>query len=193
MLISPHYHLRDWRRLDLSDPTAKDEDWKTAADIVEDRVRGRLIRWIDKLVTERFAGFAVIALDCTLIESLVGFETGKASRGKEDVYLQFLRRSRFRAGGFDNDAAGLFCKCIRNGITHDAETRRGWLIEMSVPAGAIVEKTQTGEYRLNRTAFHSGIVGEFEAWLQSVRSGTKSARVNMRRRMEHIIDKHFEK
>ncbi len=86
MLISPHYHDWDWKRLNLSDPKANEDDWQTAINIVEDRVRGRLIKWINSLVNERFSGFVVLALDCILIESLWGLQTGKESPGKKKLY-----------------------------------------------------------------------------------------------------------
>lgn len=188
MLISPNYHDFDWKRLNLSDPSTNEDDWQTAANIVEDRVRGRLIKWIDKIASEQFSGFAVLALDCVLIESLWGFESGKPSPGKKVVYVRFLNRPRLMAGGFDKDSADSFCQCIRNGITHDGETRKGWLIEMTVPQGKIIETTSSGEYRLNRAEFHMAVVSEFEEWLQKVRQTRASDREHMRDRMEQIID-----
>ncbi len=192
MLISPHYHDSDWKRLNLSDPAANEDDWRTAAEIVEDRIRGRLINWIDKLVSELFSGFAVLALDCILIESLWGFETGKKSPGNKDLYSQILNRPRFRKGGFNKAAANSFCGCIRNGIAHDSETRKGWLIGMTIPEGKIVERTSSGEYRLNRTEFHKAVVNECEDWMKSLKCGADgNVRQKMRNRMEQIINIHF--
>lgn len=188
MLISPHYHDRDWKRLDLEDPSANEDDWQSAADIVEDRVRGRLINWIDKIASDRFSGFAVVALDCILIESLYGFENGEPSpkNAGDKVYREFLARPRFTPGGFDKKAIRSFSKCIRNGITHDGETRKGWRIEKNFPSGMILDKVQLW-YRLNRTEFHKAVVTEFEEWLGKVRSRDDSARKNMRERMGQIV------
>lgn len=186
MLISPHYHDWDWKRLNLSDPKTNEDDWQTAANIVGDRVRGRLIKWIDSLAKERFSGFAILALDCVLIESVWGLETGKKSPGKKELYQEFLSRPKFKIGGFDKSAAETFCDCIRNGIAHDGETRKGWLIEKTVPKGAILEKMQ-GQYRLNRTNFHEAVVAEFDRYLTEVRSGDHDARKKMRNRMEDIL------
>jgi hypothetical protein len=186
MLISPHYHDRDWKRLNLSNSNANDADWQTAADIVEDRVRGRLINWIDKLAAERFAGFAVLALDCILIESLFGLETGKPSPGNAATYHKVLTRPRFLNGGFDTVAATCFCECIRNGISHDNETRKGWLIERNVPNRKILVRKSSG-YQLNRTEFHKAVVAEFSECMKKIREGNNDARQKMRKRMEDIL------
>lgn len=170
----------------MSDPKTKEDDWQTAANIVEDRVRGRLIKWIDGLADERFSGFAVLALDCVLIESVWGLETGKNSPGKKDLYEKFLSRSRFRSAGFDSSAAKDFCSCIRNGIAHDGETRKGWLIGKNLPAGAILKKAK-GQYHLNRTKFHVAVAAEFDEYLKRIRSGDQEARKKMRSRMEGIL------
>lgn len=186
MLISPHYHDWDWKRLNLSDPKTNEPDWQTAANIVEDRVRGRLIKWVDSLADERFSGFAVLVLDCVLIESLWGLQTGKKSPGKKELYQEFLSRPRFKNDGFDSSAAAAFCNCIRNGIAHDGETRNGWLVGKTVPAGTILKKTQ-GQYQLNRTKFHEAVAAEFDEYLRKIRSGDLDARKNMRNRMEGIL------
>jgi hypothetical protein len=85
-LISPKYKLNHWKALKFD----KEGDWLKAIEIVEDRIRGRFVIWIDKIASEQFSGFAVIALDCLLLETLHGFMTGKRSEGKCPVYEDFL-------------------------------------------------------------------------------------------------------
>src|SRR5438445_9317391 len=79
--ISPKHRASRWRALQLD--TDDEAEWFTAINIVEDRIKGRLVRWIDSIVTERFSGFAVVALDCLLIETLIGFMTGQPSEGPD--------------------------------------------------------------------------------------------------------------
>ncbi|MGB6484806.1 MAG: hypothetical protein WBE86_15075 [Candidatus Acidiferrales bacterium] len=173
----------------MSDPVANEDDWQTATDIVEDRVRGRLLNWIDKLANERFSGFAVMALDCILIECLYGLEHGEPSPKKDSarVYREFLKRARFVRDGFDETAVESFYCCIRNGIAHDNETRKGWLIEKSIPKGKILSKTKAKGYQLNRTGFHKAVVAEFQEYLDKVRYGNSSARQMMCKRMKDIL------
>jgi hypothetical protein len=74
MKLSPKYSLDDWNRAFEGAP-----DWEKAIDIVEDRIQGRFIRWIDPMLRQEFAGFAIVALDCLLLETLHGFRAGNST------------------------------------------------------------------------------------------------------------------
>ena len=72
--ISPNFKSSKWNELDLR---AKDSlDWKVAVDIFEDRIEGRFLKQIEILANKsdrkirEFSGFAIMALDCLLIETL---------------------------------------------------------------------------------------------------------------------------
>jgi len=184
MKLSPKYTVDDWRRA-FEDPV----DWQLAADIVEDRINGRLLRWIDRLIRHEFAGFVALALDCLLLETLWGFLNGKAvPRGKaKDVYLDILTAPPF---SFSRCQAEDFYENVRCGIIHDTETRKGWLIRMT-PQREIVEKDPSGAYILNRTMFHKALKEAFQGWLAKLRDGDTTLRENMRCRMDEIVRKHY--
>jgi hypothetical protein len=65
-LISPNYRYSDWQKLTFS----SEGEWKIGIDIVEDRIKGRFSKWIDQIEPHRFSGFAVVALDCLLLETI---------------------------------------------------------------------------------------------------------------------------
>ncbi|HYR88456.1 MAG TPA: hypothetical protein VE422_30535 [Terriglobia bacterium] len=73
-------------------------------------------------------GFAIMAVSCLIIETLVSFRRGwKHSRGKsEDAFRRFFKCadsfSAFREHSKD------FYENVRCGILHQAETTGGWLI-----------------------------------------------------------------
>src|ERR1700681_1899240 len=152
--ISPKYRASDWMTLQLRDGT--ETDWLKAVDIVEDRIRNRFVRWIDSIEGSKFSGFAVIALDCLLIEALVGFLTGKSSGGPDHLLTGALTNGEFR---FTEPEAEDFRKHVRNGIIHDSETRAGWIIRPGHPDGQILTKTGKGT-SLNRNAFHRALKHE---------------------------------
>ncbi len=184
--ISPRYKASQWRavRLDADD----EAEWLKAIDIVEDRIKGRFGRWIDTLVAEKFSGFVVVALDCLLIETLVGFMTGEPSKGPDSLLTGTLGNSGLQ---FTKEQARKFRESVRNGVIHDAETRRGWIIRPGEPDGKILT-TQGTSIALNRTAFHAALTWELEAWLAKLRLGDKTLRNNMMRRMAQIIEIHGE-
>ena len=184
--VSPRYKASQWRALHLD---ADDEaEWLKAIDIVEDRIKGRFGRWIDILVAEKFSGFVVVALDCLLIETLVGFMTGEPSRGPDSLLTGTLGNVGLQ---FTEEQARKFRESVRNGIIHDAETRRGWIIRPGEPDGNILT-TQGRSIALNRTAFHSALTRELDAWLAKLRLSDKTLRKNMMRRMAQIIEIHGE-
>jgi hypothetical protein len=44
-LISPKYRLSHWKALKFD----KEDDWQTAIEIVENRIRGRFVIWVDRV------------------------------------------------------------------------------------------------------------------------------------------------
>jgi hypothetical protein len=183
MRLSPNFSVDDWTGLGFK----TEEDWLTAIDLVEDRIRQRFITWIDRLLKREFAGFATLALDCLLLETLYGFLNGGSTRDTKGAYMVILTGPAFQ---FDATLAEAFYYNIRCGIVHDTETRKGWLVRMTTQK-QIVEKDISGVFILNRTIFHQALRGVFEDWLAKLRAGDMAMRDAMRRRMNEIIDKYY--
>src|ERR1017187_2456379 len=116
MRLSPKYTLDNWNAAFQGPPA-----WDKAIDIVQDRIEGRFTRWIDPMLPKEFAGFAIIALDCLLLETLHGFLTGASTYQTRNVYKAMLMASPF---GFDEALAVAFYDNVRCGILHDNETRK---------------------------------------------------------------------
>lgn len=184
MKISPRYTDKQWN-------VAFDgrEDWESAIMIVEDRIRGRWLDAADRLLGEKHSGFAILALDCIILESVWGFVNGKAvpKRQEEQVYRDILTGPRF---GWSAALSEEFRQFVRNGVIHDAETRKGWLVERTTPSGVTPQRNKAGGYRLNRTMFHIALRKTFEDWITALRAGDGGLRNRMRDRMDQIIAKH---
>jgi hypothetical protein len=84
MYIAPETHADDWKKLDLDEP----ENWPAAILLFENRIRDRFTGAIEfliaddevRLATERQRGFAVLALDCLLVETPQAFRRGLTDR-----------------------------------------------------------------------------------------------------------------
>ena len=77
---------------------------------------------------------------------------------------------------------------IRNGILHEAETRK-WVIWRDEPRGRIVEKEQDG-LALNRTLFYNAVKQEFESYLEELRSPSSDAlRNRFKKKMNDVAKK----
>lgn len=184
--ISPKYTTEDWKRLDFS----KEEDWQRAVDILEDRIRGRFFDIVDKIQGESFAGFAVMALDCLLIETLQQFFEGvhETPSGKSREYFEkFLTQTAFRED-FDGEMAQAFYRKIRCGILHQAEIRGNSRIRIDAPDLV----SWTDDCRgliINRKKFHQKLESVFQKYLAWLRDGAdQDLRKKFRRKMDAICE-----
>jgi hypothetical protein len=116
------------------------KSWEKAIEIFE----GRFLKMVELIMDVEFSGFAALALDCLLIETLQQFIEGvdETPRGKGKQYFQrFLIAAPFD-GRFDMASAGIFYEQFRCGILHQAEIKgssRVWKV------GAMVQFTADGK------------------------------------------------
>ncbi len=185
MRISPQYSIADWNALTFS----HEEEWQKAIDIFEDRIRGRFFKFIDLIKDCEYSGFAVLALDCLLIETLQQSREGEENTpdGKsKEYFVHFLTKTSFR-DFFKEKTATKFYDQIRCGILHQAEVKGNSLVRIgqSVP---LVELTQDGEgIIVNRKLFHEQLVKVFEEYLSCLRDpSSEDQRDKFKRKMDYI-------
>ena len=194
MQIAPGIGSEAWKQLDFSDPAA----WTRAIGIFERRIRGRFTDAVDFLIaddeqrpaTERRWGFAILAVDSLLVETLEAFSQGltNTKNKSKDLSVQFLTgRTAFR-GFFTERLATRFYYEFRCGIAHNAQvfgTGRVWSI------GPLLT-VDGDQMTINRTAFHLAVLSEIAAYVEALRTGTDVAlRQNFRTKMDFIADAKF--
>lgn len=137
-------------------------------------------------------GFAIMALCCLLAETLQSFlekpnkaapsvgpceyPTGKCIRPittTTDQFKKFLKRPAFGNAFDDDKIAGSFVNGVRNGIFHEAETRK-WVIWRNRPSGCIV-KRRGKSFAVNRGEFYRALKREFDTYLQELRDANNAA------------------
>ncbi|MBY7739416.1 hypothetical protein [Paenibacillus polymyxa] len=131
--ISPRYCLEDYLVLNLS-LTSDEQAWGRVIDIFADRIEGRFLLLIqeysDNIATNYRHidySFSSIALCSLLIETLHQFYNGldvTVFRGHKEAFIRFLTRSTYFGRYFTRRTAGFFYSDIRNGILHQAQTKR---------------------------------------------------------------------
>ena len=170
MQISPRFEVGDWKGLDLT----KSSDWRKAVRMVEDRLNARFFDAVEAIQEQDFSGFAVLALDCLLIETLQQFKEGVAEtprRKGEEYFVNFLTAAPF-ATYFDRASACTFYDHFRCGILHQAEIKgssKVWRI------GALVAPTLDGRgLIINRKLFHSVLRKAFANYLRILRNRTEA-------------------
>lgn len=185
MRISPRYNVENWKALNFS----TEKSWRKAIEIFEDRIRGRFLNVIDAIEKHTHAGFAVLALDCLLIETLQQFREGKAStppRMSEKYFVNFLTTTSF-GDYFDDRTAKMFYDQIRNGIFHQAEVKECSRV-LKREGIQLVSTTNDGKgLIINRKLFHGQLVDEFEKYLSRLQDPlNEDLRTKFKKKMDYI-------
>jgi hypothetical protein len=166
MYISPLYKDSDWKALNL----ATKSDWRKAVRMVEDRLNARFFDTIKTIDKQDFAGFAVLALDCLLIETLQQFREGADEtprRKGEQYFVDFLTTAPFSAY-FTKATATKFYDHFRCGILHQAEIKASSKVRR---VGPPVAPTPDGKgLIINRKQFHATLRKAFAAYLRALRN-----------------------
>lgn len=188
MKISPKFTNEKWKSLIFD----KEEDWLQGIDIFIDRIEGRFLTPISMMEKYEYAGFAVMALDCLLIETLQQFIEGKPStpRRKGEVKSYFIKFLVNRFGEpFDNDEkmAEMFYDQIRNGLLHSAEVKKDSRIrkDSDLPIAKYTEQ-KTGLV-INRDKFHSRLKQVIQQYVNDLKDNKNiELRNNFREKMDYI-------
>lgn len=185
MYISPQYTTDDWKKLTFS----KEDDWQRAIDIFEDRIRGRFLDLVEIIKKRTYAGFAVLALDCLLMETLQQFYEGKPctpDRESGEYFRRFLTKTSFE-NNFDNKKAKFFYKHIRNGILHQGEIKKNSrvTIKQNIPLVAYTDDKKG--IIVNRNRLHQKLVKEFNSYVVKLRNpSNQEERAKFREKMDYI-------
>jgi hypothetical protein len=170
----------EWKSLNIKLGDDDEDAWSQAIGIFERRIRERFLSCIDALIKADTKselppesqcseictpGFSIMALCCLLIETLQGFRE-QPPPGIADEFKSFLLRPAFADTFRDDAIASRFVSGIRNGILHEAETRR-WVIWRDEPVNQIVAPEDDG-FALNRSLFYKAVKEEFDLYLRDL-------------------------
>jgi len=186
MRISPHYTDDDWRKLSFS----TEDEWQTAIDIFEDRFRGRFLEPISRIEGYTCAGFAVLALDCLLIETLQQFREGvprTPSGQSKTFFVCFLTKTSFRSYFTTKKMAEKFYHQIRCGILHQAEVKENSKVLIRKDTPLIKYTDDRKGLVINRRLFHQQLVQEFEDCVARLREpSNQELRKGFKTKMDYI-------
>ena len=180
MEIAPNFSDADWRALDLT----KESDWLRAIEAFRVRIDERFLKPIRAMLSFSRSGFAILALDSLLVETLEQAIEGKEETPRGDAsrcFRAFLKRAAFE-GAFDDITSELFRVTIRNGILHQAEVKASSLVRRD---GPLVHLTPTGDgVIVNPLLFHYRVELAFHDYLEELKQSRSPLRIAFRRKME---------
>ncbi len=130
-------------------------------------------------------GFAILALDCLLIDTLQAFREGRVTTGENTTaksFRTFLKGPRFSCFS-GNDRWGF--QDVRNGLLHNGETRGDWKVRVDTPE--MLTKVAGAKTRiLNRRLFHEAIQAEVGEYVRDLSTGAPHLREAFLQRMDAL-------
>lgn len=157
----------DWKTLRSQLSSSNTKAWREAfSDFYETRLNLRYlypIKVLQDIGAFQGEGFAIVAIQCSLIEFLESTELGKnyhyAQRGEtlgpyeykssQEIFVAFLTQHEPFSATFDKTTAQEFYFNVRCGLLHEARTKNGWRISARSPAGEVINITERIVYRDN--------------------------------------------
>jgi hypothetical protein len=184
MWISRNYKADDWKALNFK----TEDDWQKAIAIFRDRMETRCLEHIRRILGHRTSGFAAMALDCAVIETMEQFRRGEPKtpykEGKKH-FVSFLTETSF-SPDISKRKAGLFYKNIRCGLLHQTEAEDS-LIKRNDTRPLIAFTEDHKGVIVNAKVFHQRleqVIREYEAMLKDPES--KKERAAFRTKMNFI-------
>jgi len=187
MRISPRFTVDDWKALTFS----TEKEWQKAINIFEDRIYGRFLQFIPLIEDYEYSGFAVLALDCLLIETLQQFREGipkTPPKKSEEYFVRFLTETSF-GKFFDRDLAKMFYDQIRCGILHQAEIKGSSRVRKRQQEPLVRLADDMKGLVINRKEFHKQLIEEFKNYISQLQENNppnEKLRHNFRKKMDHI-------
>jgi cation transport regulator ChaC len=176
------------------DPASPEtQEWSEVLDAFQRRIEERFLRPIiellkvyDQDLVSTRPGFAILALDCLLIDTIQSFREGRVSTNEVSTavsFRNFLSRPIFNS--FSNRDRQEFIHYVRNGLLHNGETRGDWKVNIRHQTMLFADPN-TGSRTINPRLFHAAIVEEFEAYRDELEVGSPECRKRFLRRMDAI-------
>lgn len=197
--IAPGYTVGCWKglrgQLDAGNPNS--DHWTKAIEIFETRIRRRFFEPVDELlqfdscIPNKTFGFAILAIDCLVIETLQGFREGivdHANRSR-DLFTNFLIQwVAFNDCVPPNGSSAEFAKQVYRGyrcaLHHSGSTEvafRIWTV------GPMFNFNGNCGVAVNRTCLHRNLKLEFDAYMADLRmKGKIELRGNFKKKMDSI-------
>ncbi len=185
MRISRSFTIGQWQKLDLS----VEENWGCAVEMFKDRLETRYLEHIRHLLPMKTSGFAVLALDCALIETMENFKRGTrttpSGKGK-DYFVSFLTSSKF-AEHFTVERAAIFYRQIRCGLLHQSEAGELSRIKRGGSLPLVSDTADMKSLILNKVLFHELLEEEIQLYYAEIRAGASpEQRANFKKKMDAI-------
>lgn len=197
-----------------------DENWRESVGLFKSRIQNKFFDPIEEIIKEKKLkgeGFAIVTVQCALIESLAAFRQGKIFnheknkqspsyeyKGSSELYIDFLNSADiFRDNFFTIDSKGKkqigkpfkaddFYKNVRCGLIHEGKTKGNWTINASkkkVKTEKIFIDIKGDIISLYRTILHYRLKEYLDSYcIELVSDDNQKLRKYFARKLDHLFD-----
>lgn len=192
MRIGAEFDKTGWPALRKRLESGHDDAWREGVELLRARICGRYLDHATEILNRQYSGFAVLAIDCAVVEALEQFRRGEKEtpwkQGKT-YFRTFLTQTRL-SKHFTQKEADLFYETVRCGILHQAETKADTLVKKKV-ASFVVHMTASGTgVVINAARFHTELTGAFDDYVAALTTGDPELRKNFIKKLDYIA--HFD-
>ncbi len=218
MRIAEKLTIRQWKELDKTLNNKENVCWGYAFRFLDERIETRYLKPIEAILNmedNKGEGFAVVNLQCSLIETIESFINGwvynatktvdkkgntwysedkiaQYRKGKElkniDIFVSFFEnREPFKIIFEENNLQGDdFYWNVRCGLLHETQTKNGWKIKVSNEANTV---SITNDKTIYRESFHRDIKKVIENYKSAIVEGEKFDGIEGNRLRQNFRDK----
>ena len=188
MRIGRAFSSEEWPALRQRLESGESAAWQEAVGILDHRLGDRYLDHATHLLARDHSGFAVLAVDCAVVEALEQFRRGvpKTPMKQSGAFFEaFLTTTRFKRF-FTPATAKLFYHTLRCGILHQAEAEADSLVKKR-RADFVVQPSPSGAgLIINVRRFHEELVAAFDDYKQALLRGNVERRQCLIKKMNHI-------
>lgn len=172
--IAPGTRIADWKALQLDMDAS--QDWKAAVAILDARISQRFLEPVDALITlnkansEKTFGFAILAIQCLIIETIQAFREGITNhrRKSRGLFTRFLVgwpefTCAVPANLQADKVAGLIYEGFRCALHHSGSTKDDFRVLAVGPTFRV-----TDGIAINRTKLQAALKGQFQMYLSEL-------------------------
>ncbi len=198
--IAPGHRVRGWKSLILDENEGKSADWAKAIAILDARIRRRFIDPAQLLIDAENGtgrgtnGFAVLAIDFLLIETIQGFREGLTNHDRQSkaLFKAFLTQwpvftACVPSGEDSGDVAVRVFEQGRCALHHTGSTDRIIVRKSDTggKGGKVFVFHDDGRITINRTLLHEELTKAFDGYLAEL---SDPANIGLRKKFKDKMD-----
>ena len=209
MRIAGKKTIEDWKKIESKLNSQIDENWEEAFKYFDVRIKTRYldpINLILKMKTNTGEGFAVVNLQCSLIETLESFINGCSSsfnkkkrknewkknnnlvfKSNKEIFESFFNKRDPFINYFQKIDGNDFYENVRCSILHETQTKKDWVIRKNIIDDKTAFKLEKSSKILYRDNFQNDLEILIDNYKKAIINFTDLNEINKKELRDNFI------